>query len=453
MSPRTRSTSARLRPAGRAAVAVSTCSLTLTALVAGGASAVATPAPAAAAAGALHTATVQVPAALRTTPFDVPHTLSVPSGWTAAVWARVPGARMAAVAPDHAVLVSTGGNGSVVRLLPKSVPAKQPAQSTLLTGLTDAQGLAFDGSTLYVGESTRVEAFTYNAGVLSGRRTVVGGLPGGSGHDAKGLVVGADHALYVTVGSSGNVSVEDRTASPERAAIYRVPPGGGAATVFSHGVRNGTGLARDPSGGIWTAVNNRDQIAYPYHRDYDGDGSDDYGKVMPQYVNEHPAEEIALLTQGRDLGWPYCNPDPDVTPGVASTTFDFTKPPYVADAQFNPGGTKLDCSKLQRIQIGLPAHSAPLGFHFVTSSALPAAWRTGAVVATHGSWNRTPNRAPLVSFLPWKYSTLLAPVPMVSGFQVANGDYWGRPVDAVPGADGALYVTDDLSGTVYRLAA
>lgn len=448
MSPRTRPSSPRSRPATRAAVAAVTCSLALTGAAAVGSSAPAAAVPAAVA--ALHTVTVQVPTTLRTAPFDVTRKLSVPAGWTAAVWARVPGARMAAVAPDRAVLVS--GNGQVVRLAPKAVPAKQPAQSTLLSGLDNPQGLAFDGTTLYVGENDRVEAFTYNAGVLSGRRTVLGGLPTG-GHDAKGLVVGADHSLYVTVGSAGNVSEGDRTASPERAAIYRVPPGGGAATVFAHGVRNGTGLTRDPNGGIWTAVNNRDQIGYPYHRDFDGDGSDDYGKVMSAYVNEHPVEEVALLTPGRDLGWPYCNPDPDVQPGVQGTAFDYTKPPFVADAQLNPGGSKLDCSTQQRIQIGLPAHSAPLGFHFVTGSALPAAWRSGAVVATHGSWNRQPPRAPMVAFLPWKYNTLLAPVPMVSGFQNSDGSRWGRSVDAVPGADGALYVTDDQSGTVYRLAA
>ncbi|MHA3701238.1 PQQ-dependent sugar dehydrogenase [Jatrophihabitans sp. YIM 134969] len=435
MYPRTR------RPA-RSVVALAVGTLALT-----GAAAV--PTTSAAAASSLHTVTVTVPAQFRTAPFDVERRLTVPAGWTAKVWSRVGGARMAAWAPDRSLLVS--GSGRVVRLQQGTKAAAVPVQTVLLSGLNDPQGLAFDGTTLYVGESDRVEAFTYSAGVLSGRRTVISGLPGG-GHDAKGLVVGADHALYVTVGSAGNTTVEDRTATPERAAIYRVDPASGASTVWAHGVRNGTGLALDPKGAIWTAVNNRDQIGYPWHRDYDGDGTDDYGKVLQGYVNDHPVEEIARLTSGRDLGWPYCNPDPDVTPGVAGTAFDFTKPPYVADVQLNPGGTKLNCATLPPIQLGLPAHSAPLGFHFVTGSSLPSAWRTGAVVAVHGSWNRQPPQPPSVQFLTWDGKVLAGSRTMVTGFQAADGSRFGRTVDAVPGRDGALYVTDDQSGTVYRLA-
>ena len=109
---------------------------------------------------------------------------------------------------------------------------------------------------------------------------MVGGLPdarspelgGAYAHALKSVAIGKDGALYVSVGSTGNVSAEDREANPERAAILRVPPGGGKPTVFARGVRNGTGLAVDPDGGVWTAVNNRDNIGYPYDRDYDGDG-------------------------------------------------------------------------------------------------------------------------------------------------------------------------------------
>ena len=403
-----------------------------------------------AAVGTLHTVTVSVPSSLRTAPFDVARTLSVPAGWKASVWARTSGARMALWMPDRSLLVS--GNGQVVRFKGGSAPGVVPQRTVLLSGLNDPQGLAYDRGTLYVGESNQVEAFTYKTGTLSNRRTVLGNLPGG-GHDAKGLVVGADHALYVTVGSAGNTTSEDRTADPERAAIYRVPPGGGAPTVYAHGVRNGTGLALDPNGAVWTAVNNRDNIGYPWHRDYDGDGSDDYGKVLQGYVNDHPVEEIAKLTPGRDLGWPYCNPDPDVDPGVAGTALDFVTPPYVRDVQLNADGSTLDCSALKPIERGLPAHSAPLGFHFVTGSTLPTAWRTGAVVAVHGSWNRTPPQPPAVQFMAWSGTGLTVARPMVTGFQLPDGSRWGRTVDAVAGPDGALYVTDDQSGTVYRVAA
>ncbi|MFZ0383071.1 MAG: hypothetical protein WAL38_34940, partial [Solirubrobacteraceae bacterium] len=123
------------------------------------------------------------------------------------------------------------------------------------------------------------------------------------------------------------------------------------------------------------------------------------------------------------------------------------------DAQTNPTGARLNCASLAPIERGLPAHSAPLGFHFLEGSRLPAPWTGGAVVAVHGSWDRQPPRAPAVLWLPWDASThtLGAPIALISGFQLASGDRWGRPVDAVPGPDGALYVSDDTAGAIYRI--
>ena len=86
--------------------------------------------------------------------------------------------------------------------------------------------------------------------------------------------------------------------------------------------------------------------------------------------------------------------------------------PFDADAQENPGGTVLDCAKLAPLERGLPAHSAPLGFHFLEGSSLPAPWTDGAVVVLHGSWDRTPPRPPAVLWLPWEAAakTLGSPV-------------------------------------------
>jgi len=197
----------------------------------------------------------------------------------------------------------------------------------------------------------------------------------------------------------------------------------------------------------------RDDIAYPFHRAYGTSGGDAYGQVMTPYVANHPTDEVARLTPGRNLGWPYCDPDPDTHRGVAGTGFDYTNPPFDNDAQTNPGGKALNCAKLPRINVGIPAHSAPLGFHFLAGSKLPAPWRNGAVVGVHGSWDRTPPRAPAVLWMPWeaKGRTLGAPRTLVGGFQHSDGSRWGRAVDAVPGPDGALYVSDDAAGAVYRI--
>ncbi|UQU68263.1 gluconolaconase [Couchioplanes caeruleus] len=402
---------------------------------------------------ALATTTVRPLAGTGAAPFDEPRRLQAPPGWTVEVWARVPGARLLAWTPDRRLLVSRPKFGDVVALAPGAAGAA-PAASTLVGGLNQPHGLAFAGGTLYLAESDQVDGFTYAAGAVSGKRVVVGGLPdakspelgGAYAHALKSVAVGRDGALYVSVGSTGNISAGDRDASPQRASILRVPPGGGPAAVFARGVRNGTGLAVDPGGGVWTAVNNRDNIAYPY----DGD---DHGKVLTWYVNDHPLEPLARLTQGRDLGWPYCNPDPDLQPGQKDSPLSYTHRPFVRDVETNADGAKLDCAALPPVEQGMGAHSAPLGLSFATGPGLPGAYGPGALVGVHGSWNRKPPRAPEVSFFAWRDGTLGPQQTLLTGFQAGDGSRWGRPVMAVQGPDGALYVSDDLAGAVYRVTA
>jgi glucose/arabinose dehydrogenase len=412
-------------------------------------------APAATAPNGLVPTSVTVPPELASAPFDTPRQALVPSGWTMSVWARVPKARLAAWAPDGTLLVSRPTAGQVVRLVPGAGGA---TASVLLDGLDQPHGLAFQDSTLYVAESDSVDAYDYTAGVASARRTVAPGLPdarspelgGAYGHALKSVAIGPDRSIYLSIGSTGNISANDRDAHPQRASIMRVPPGGGAMEVFARGVRNGTGLAIAPDGSVWTAVNNRDNIQYPYDRGYGGESGSSQGDVIPAYLADHPPEELARLTPGRDLGWPYCNPDPDVEPGVAGTAYNHVRPRFAPDVQTNPNGDQLNCAALPPIERTFDAHAAPLGLSFTTT--LPAPYRQGALVGIHGSWNRTPPRAPEVSFFPWADGTLGPQQTLVGGFQAANGSRWGRPVAAVQGPDGAVYITDDAAGAVYRLA-
>lgn len=404
----------------------------------------------------LSAAPLVIPPELASAPFDAPRQVLLAPGWTMTVWARVAGARMATWAPDGALLVSRPGAGQVVRLSPNG--EHPPTASVLLAGLRQPHGLAFDGATLYVARSDGLDAYHYADGQASGWRGVISGLPdakspelgGAYAHALKSVVIGPDKSVYVSVGSTGNISAQDRQANPQRASILRLPPNASTPEVFARGVRNGTGLAIAPDGSVWTAVNNRDDIAYPYPRPYGDATRSAQGKVIAEYVAEHPPEELAKLFPGRDLGWPYCNPDPDIQPGVAGSPQRDSAPPFVPDIQTNADGGRLDCDRLPPIERTFGAHSAPLGMSF--TSGLPAPYQNGALIAIHGSWDRTPPQAPEVSFFPWANGTLGSQLTLVGGFQASDGSRWGRPVAAVRGPDGAIYITDDTAGAVYRLA-
>jgi glucose/arabinose dehydrogenase len=403
------------------------------------------------------TTTLSVPPGESGGSLSTPRQLTVPDGWTARVWARVPDARMEAWTPEGDLLVSEPNNGSIVELRPD--PAGTATVTTLLSGLTYPQGMAFaqlDGRwVLYVAESDQIDQYPWGAsGIGTARTVIVKGLPdtdpgGDDVHRAKDVTVAADGTVYFNVGSSSNANPDDRTMSPQRAVIMAVRPDGTDSRVVERGVRNGEGLAVAPDGSVWTAVNERDNIPYPSHGAY-ATSSDAFGQVIQSYVNNHPPDEVVPVTAGRDLGWPYCDPDQDDGQPAGS----LADVPLVPNSVTNPGGTELHCTALEPIEVGLPAHSAPLGIAFLEDSKIPAPWSDGAVVAVHGSWDRQPPRAPAVLWLAWNAAkaTLTPAITLVGGFENADGSYWGRPVDAVPGPDGALYVSDDAAGAIYRLA-
>jgi glucose/arabinose dehydrogenase len=391
--------------------------------------------------------TLAVPAGEGGGALSTPRQLTVPFGWTARVWARVNDARMEAWTPEGDLLVSAPNAGDIVEL--RADAAGTATVTTLLSGLLNPQGMAFAKLdkqwVLYVAESNQIDRYPWGAHGISGARTVIAkNLPdldssGDDVHRPKDVTVAADGTIYFNVGSSSNANPDDRAMKPQRAVIMAVRPNGTDLRVVERGVRNGEGLAVAPDGTVWTAINERDNIPYP---------SPD-GQVMQAYVNNHPPDEVVPVTQGRDLGWPYCDPDED----HGQPSGSLANIPLVADSGTNPTGTALNCAKLAPIEVGLPAHSAPLGLTFLEGSKIPAPWSNGATVAIHGSWDRHPPRAPAVMWLPWnaEKDTLTPAVTLLSGFENSDGSYWGRPADAVPGPDGALYVSDDTAGAIYRL--
>jgi glucose/arabinose dehydrogenase len=400
------------------------------------------------------TVPLTLPARMKGGELSAPHQLEVPKGWTASVWARVPGARMEVVTPEGNLLVSIPSEDKVVELSGKGMATEE---NVVLAGLESPQGLAFakrgGGWVLYVGESDQIDAYPWTGGAVGKQTVIAPDLPdetpaGDDIHRQKDVVVAPDGTIYFDVGSSSNASPADRGYDPPRGVIDSVGPEGGKVTVVMTGVRNGEGLALAPDGTVWTAINNRDEIPYPFHGEAEGQ-SEAFGQLIHEYVDEHPPEEVVPVSQGRDLGWPLCNPEQ----GKSTPKGSLANVPLIPDSVTNPGGKTLDCSKLEPIQVGIQAHSAPLGMSFLQGTKVPAPWSGGAVLAAHGSWDRQEPRPPAVLWLRWdaKKKTLLAAKTLVSGFQESNGERWGRPVDVVPGPEGALYVSDDTAGAVYKL--
>ena len=411
--------------------------------------------------GPLRPVPVTVPAALRQAPFDVPRQLAVPAGWTVAVHARVPGARFLTHV-DADLLVSQPGTGSVqlVRRQPDGTGRVTP----WLTGLRRPHDLVPVRSGhvtwVYVAETHRVVRYPWAAGRTTPAgpgQVVVTGLPdasspelgGAYGHELKNIAV-VGGALYVSIASTCNVCESDTVATPRRGAIYRYGLTGGPGTLVATGLRNAEGLAEVPgTGALWAVVNNRDNIAYPHHRDITGDGRDDYGTVVPAYVDDHPMEPFVRVEQGRFYGWPFCNPTQDTPAGDRDM-------PYDRDVQTNPDGRKADCATAEPVDTGIPAHSAPLGLTFLQQTPVPAGLRTGAVVALHGSWNRTRRTGYKVVWFGWQPAAgggrPGAQQDLVTGWVDASGEQvWGRPVDVAADATGSLLVSDDAAGAVYRL--
>jgi glucose/arabinose dehydrogenase len=413
---------------------------------------------------ALTSQTVTVPASMRSAPFDQPRRLNVPAGSRVAVVARVAGARFLLTLPNGDLLVSQPGQGKVLRLQAGATPDAPKTTSVLLEGLKSPHDLVLStqGGTpyLYVSETNRVSRYPLRGGVpdAGAGQTIVGNLPDASlpelqgryGHALKNIAIDGG-TLYVSIASATNADPADLAATPKRGAVYTysaATPGqtGTDGRLYAQGIRNAEGLAVAPgTQDLWVAVNNRDNVAYPFRGDITGDGQDDYGKVIPSYVDNHPPEELIRVRGGGNYGWPFCNPNPDG--GLLNMPFD-------RDVQNNADGRRLDCGAADRITVGMPAHAAPLGLTFWTGANVPAAYAGGAVVGQHGSWNRSSFSGHKFVLFPKVGGSLGTERDLVTGFvtDAVNKVRWGRPVDAAVSPDGGLYLSDDFSGTVYHLS-
>jgi glucose/arabinose dehydrogenase len=394
----------------------------------------------------------------RASPFNRERLLNVPEGARISVLARVKKARFLAVSPSGDVLVSQPSGGKIFLLRRSGASETKPHE--LISGLRLPQGMLFQrtGETLYlyVSQSNRISRFVYSNGSLAQAKeeVVVSGLPdrsspnlgGAYGHELKSIAISPDQKLYVDIASSTNADPSDTRSDPIRCAIYRYDLDGRNRKLIATGIRNAEGLGFLPgTDEMWAVVNERDNIPYPFQNGWNGHRTNDYGRVMQSYVDNHPPDEFIHVEEGANYGWPFANPNPDK--GLDRMPFD-------PDYDTNRSWSQLPESTFKRIDKGIPAHSAPLGFSFLQATKVPAPYRNGAVVALHGSWNRSRKTGYKIIFFPWLSNGQPgAQADLVTGWlNDETQRVWGRPVDVIPDLEGNLLISDDESGTIYKLS-
>jgi glucose/arabinose dehydrogenase len=283
---------------------------------------------------------------------------------------------------------------------------------------------------------------------------ILSGIPMDGGHRARNFAIGGDGTLLVNIGSKSNsCQVKDRTAeSPgadpcveleTRAGIWKYDankPGQtfSAKERFAAGIRNGMGIAYASDGKAYATQHGRDQL------------HDNWPKIFPttKYQAENPAEELMQINQGDVFGWPYCY-------------YAVDQKKLVDAPEYGGDGTKsARCGDKKSPVAVFPGHWAPMDLLFYSGSSFPARYKDGAFITFHGSWNRAPEPQAgyRVVFQPLtngatsgEFETFADGFAAVAPAQLQPGTAKHRPTGIAQGADGALYVTDDLGGRIYRI--
>ena len=286
-------------------------------------------------------------------------------------------------------------------------------------GLESPSGMAWADGKLYVANHNAVQQFDYALGEtkLAGAPKKLMDLPAAGNHWMRNLVLSADgKEIFVAVGSASNIGERGMDLETGRAAIWQLDLATGKARQYAGGMRNANGLAWNPwTGELWSVVNERDQL-----------GPD----LVPDYLTNVPI--------GVHYGWPWVYWKDRQDERVIAAA-----PDYFDDYVRKP-------------QYALGAHVAPLGLVFSTGGQrLGEGFANGAFIARHGSWNRHPLSGYDVVFVKFDANgnPLGLPVPVLSGFLNGNGDTRGRPTWLAFDKGGALLVSDDTAGIVWRVIA
>ena len=348
--------------------------------------------------------------------------LKLPSGFRISIFEKkLPDARVLARDSSGNIWVSRTARGSVAKLTLEN--GNVSATEDIFVGLRKPHGLAFDPNdpdTLYIGEEHRVSKFDVRE-----RRFIekIADLPSGGGHFTRTIGFGPDGMLYISVGSSCNVCVE---LDDRRATILVYDQSLKKASVFAKGLRNAVFFNWNTA---WASMDKFKNInftpelwATEMGRDWLGDNT--------------PPDEIDIIRKGGNYGWPNC-----YGKNIHDTNFD--KKTYIRKPCMEPFETPSF--------VDFPAHSAPLGITFIPKGQWPEDYWYDALVSLHGSWNRSePTGYKVVRLKFDSEGNYQGTEDFITGWLTPEGSL-GRPVDIMFDPQGAMYLSDDKAGIIYKI--
>ncbi len=342
--------------------------------------------------------------------------VSVPEGFAVQIFASgLSGPRFMAVGPDGVLYVADRGNDRIVALPDADGDGQADEIRMVAEGLNNPHNLVYHEGTWYVTVPEGVVRLTDadGDGVAESHTPLIDTYTPSGQHSSRTIAFLPDGRLLLSAGSTCNVCEEE---DPRRAAItsYDSPVGQDQLTgeqIYASGLRNAVGLAvHTDTGQLWVTNNGRDLLG-----------------------DDIPPETIYQVEEGTDYGWPSCH----------SGT--------IVDPEFGFDGA---CESVGQPAVTIQAHSAPLGLAFYIGSAFPAEYQGDLFVALHGSWNRSVPTGYKVVRVPMANGAPAGPVEdFATGWLNSDGNADGRPVDVAVGSDGALYVSDDKGGFIYRIYA
>ena len=339
-----------------------------------------------------------------------PGDIELPAGFRIDVFAdNVPNARQMAAGPDGIVFVGSRAEGKVYAVVDRDGDHRADQVHVLARNLNMPSGIAYRDGALYVAAVNRVLRFRDVARTLAGPQApevVSDAFPADTHHGWKFIAFGPDGKLYVPVGAPCNVC---ESPGPLHATITRLDPAGGRPEVVARGVRNTVGFDFHPqTGELWFTDNGRDWLG-----------------------DDQPPDELNRLSRpGEHFGFPHCHGE------------------GLRDPEHNAGR---DCGQFTPPARSLGPHVAALGMRFYTGRMFPEEYRGGIFIAEHGSWNRSQPVGYRVAFVRIEAGRATSYRPFASGW-LKGSTVSGRPADVLVMADGALLVSDDKAGRIYRIS-